>query len=38
MSNTFTFTDEELNKFTDTEIVAIANRCYEIVNKKKLMK
>ena len=33
-----TFTDEELNKFTDTEIVAIANRCYEIVNKKKLMK
>ena len=43
-----TLTDEEINKFTDTEIIAIANRCYEIisiskifyevVNKKKLKK
>ena len=31
-----TLTDEEINKFTDTEIIAIANRCYEVVNKKKL--
>ena len=33
-----TLTDEEINKFTDTEIIAIANRCYEVVNKKKLKK
>ena len=31
-----TMTDEEINKLTDTEIIAIANRCYEVVNKKKL--
>ena len=35
---TTTLTDEEINKFTDTEIIAIANRCYEVVNKKKLKK
>ena len=33
-----TLTDDDINKFTDTEIIAIANRCYEVVNKKKLMK
>ena len=33
-----TLTDEEINKFTDTEIIAVANRCYEVVNKKKLKK
>ena len=33
-----TLTDEEINAFTDTEIIAIANRCYEVVNKKKLKK
>ena len=33
-----TLTDDEINVFTDTEIIAIANRCYEVVNKKKLMK
>ena len=33
-----TLTDEKLNEFTDTEIIAIANRCYEVVNKKKLIK
>ena len=33
-----TLTDEEINKFTDTEIIAIANRCYEVVNKKKFQK
>jgi hypothetical protein len=33
-----TLTDEEINKFTDTEIIAISNRCYEVVNKKKLKK
>ena len=33
-----TLTDEEINKFTDTEIIAIANRCYEVVNKKKFKK
>ena len=33
-----TMTDEEINKLTDTEIIAIANRCYEVVNKKKLKK
>ena len=31
-------TDDEINDFTDTEIIAIANRCYEVVNKKKLKK
>ena len=31
-------TDEEINKHTDTEILTMANRCYEVVNKKKLMK
>ena len=33
-----TLTDDEINKFTDTEIIAVANRCYEVVNKKKLKK
>ena len=33
-----TLTDEDINNFTDTEIIAIANRCYEVVNKKKLKK
>ena len=33
-----TLTDEEINKFTDTEIIAIANRCYEVINKKKFKK
>ena len=33
-----TLTDEDINSYTDVEIVAIANRCYEVVNKKKLMK
>ncbi len=31
-------TDDEINEFTDTEIIAIANRCYEVVNKKKFKK
>ena len=31
-------TDEEINRHTDTEILTMANRCYEVVNKKKLMK
>ena len=33
-----TLTDEQINVYTDTEIIAIANRCYEVVNKKKLKK
>ena len=33
-----TLTDDDINKYTDTEIIAISNRCYEVVNKKKLMK
>ena len=33
-----TLTDDEINVFTDTEIIAIASRCYEVVNKKKLKK
>ena len=33
-----TMTDEDINKLTDTEIIAVANRCYEVVNKKKLKK
>ena len=33
-----TLTDEQINGYTDTEIIAIANRCYEVVNKKKLKK
>ena len=33
-----TLTDDDINKFTDTEIITIANRCYEVVNKKKLKK
>ena len=31
-------TDDDINKFTDTEIISIANRCYEVINKKKLKK
>ena len=33
-----TLTDDDINKYTDTEVVAIANRCYEVVNKKKFKK
>ena len=33
-----TLTDEEINQYTDTEIIAMANRSYEVVNKKKLKK
>lgn len=33
-----TMTDDEINKFTDTEIITIANKTYEVVNKKKSMK
>ena len=33
-----TMNDEEINKLTDTEIIAISNRCYEVVNKKKFQK
>ena len=33
-----TLTDDEINAFTDTEIIKVANRCYEVVNKKKLTK
>lgn len=29
-----TMTDDEINKFTDTEIITIANKTYEVVNKK----
>ena len=33
-----TFDDEKLNEFTDTEIIGMAWKCYEVVNKKKLKK
>ena len=33
-----TLTDEQINEFTDVEIISISNRCYEVVNKKKLKK
>ena len=33
-----TLTDDDINQFTDTEIIAIANRSYEVVNKKKFKK
>ena len=33
-----TLTDDDINKYTDTEIIAIANRSYEVVNKKKFKK
>ena len=33
-----TLTDDDINKYTDTDIVTMANRCYEVVNKKKLKK
>ena len=33
-----TVSDDEINKYTDTEIIAIANRSYEVVNKKKFKK
>ena len=33
-----TLTDEQINEHTDVEIIAMANRCYEVVNKKKLKK
>ena len=32
------FSDDELNKFTDIEIILIAKECYLVVNKKKLKK
>ena len=31
-----TLTDEQINEYSDTEIIKISNRCYEVVNKKKL--
>ena len=31
-----TLTDDDINQYTDTEIIAIANRSYEVVNKKKI--
>ena len=31
-----TLTDDKINEFSDSDIVRIANRCYEVVNKKKL--
>ena len=33
-----TLTDDEINTYTATEIIAVANRCYEVVNKKKFKK
>ena len=33
-----TLTDDDINAFTDTEIIAIASKCYEVVNKKKFQK
>ena len=33
-----TLTDDDINQYTDTEIIAIANRSYEVVNKKKFKK
>ena len=33
-----TLTDEQINEFTDVEIISISNRGYEVVNKKKLKK
>ena len=33
-----TFDDEKLNEFTDTELIGMAWKCYEVVNKKKLKK
>ena len=33
-----TLNDDDINKYTDTEIIAIANRSYEVVNKKKFKK
>ena len=32
------FTDDELNDFTDIEIILLAKQCYLVVNKKKLKK
>ena len=32
------FTEDELNEFTDIDIILIAKECYFIVNKKKLKK
>ena len=31
-----TLTDDQINEYSDTEIISVANRCYEVVNKKKL--
>ena len=31
-------TDDEINDLTDTEVVSVAWKCYEVVNKKKLKK
>ena len=33
-----TLDDESLNDYTDTEIIGMAWKCYEVVNKKKLKK
>ena len=31
-------TDDDINDFTDTEVITVAWKCYEVVNKKKLKK
>ena len=31
-------TDDEINELTDTDVVTVAWKCYEVVNKKKLKK
>ena len=33
-----TLTDEQINEYTDQEVIAIATECYGVVNKKKLKK
>ena len=33
-----TLTDDDINQFTDVEIISVSNRCYEVINKKKLKK
>tara|TARA_R110002012_G_scaffold273978_1_gene460132 strand:+ start:4090 stop:4356 length:267 start_codon:yes stop_codon:yes gene_type:complete len=31
-------TDDDINDLTDTEVITVAWKCYEVVNKKKLKK
>ena len=33
-----TLTDEQINEYTDQEVIAVATECYGVVNKKKLKK